>query len=666
MPAPDERAGLAAWLVPLAIALAALLTYWPALDLGYIWDDDSYLVHNRAVQSPGSLGDIWLSYRMPQYYPLVFTSFWLEHKLWGLNPRGYHAVNLGLHVACALILYAVVGRLYRPLRAAAALVFALHPVQVETVAWVTERKNLLALLFFLITTWLHLDNRGRDPGRMSYWLVYGLSLWTFVAALLSKSIAVSWVIVPLLLLWWRGERLRRRHLGELAPFVVLGGLSGLNTVLLELFRVGARGGDWHLGTWEHLVLPGMIIWFYVVKLVWPAELMFVYPRFELDAGRPLQWLPSLAVLAALALLYLGRHRLGRGAFALAAFYVLSLGPALGFFNVYPMRYSFVADHFQYLSSAAGLLLLIAAARAALRRLAQAPAWLPASALAVVAALLALQTRSYLPAYTDTTSLWSDVLSKNPKAWIAHNNLGLDWLRAGRLDDAEAAFERARELRPDLVEPYLNLAGVEQRRGRRERALAGYRRALEVDDDEPRVHNNLGNVLLELGRPDEAVASYRRAVELDERFHIAWRNLGRAEQVRGRAALAVEALNRALALDGRDAMTRNHLALAYLELGRTDEAIAELKRALALDPELAGAHINLGKIMQDKGRRREAKARYLQALAIDPAQPIAHLNLGILYAQQGARTPAAEHLRKARAGGVELTPDLAALAGDGER
>jgi len=637
---------------PLLLVLITLLVWRPALDLGFIWDDDDYVINNRAVHSPGSLRAIWLAHETPQYYPIVFTTFWLEHHVWGLDARGYHAVNVALHALNVLLLWAVVRRFVPRLAFATALLFAVHPIQVETVAWVTERKNLLALGLFLATTLLHLRDRVRPSAA-------GLAatLVAFVLALLSKSVAVCWVIVPPLITWWRGERFARRQLVRLAPFVVIGLAAGLQTILLEVHHVGARGAEWQLGVAERLLLPGKIVWFYIAKTVRPLELTFVYPRFVLEPRSLVAWLPTVLLGSGLAALWLLRERLGRGPFAVTFFYVASLGPALGFFNVYPMRYSFVADHFTYLSISALLLLMVATVD---RLLSSAPGPLRSAGpilLIGVTIALTLGTRAYLPVYRSLESLWNDVVTKNPQAWMAHSNLGLAFLKEGRLDEAERAFERALTIRPELIEPRLNLALSYQRAGATQRALAIYRDGLEIDPDHASLLNNLGNLYLTLGRGDEAVAAYTRAVASNPRHAIAHHNLGQAERRLGRPRKAIAHLEDALRIDEHYANAWNEIGLAHQELGQPIEARSAFERAVEVDASYGGAHVNLGKLAESEGDVDRAMASYFAALRAEPEQPAAHYNLALLHLRHGDKSRADEHLRRARAAGFELPPEL---------
>src|SRR5579883_1987526 len=296
-----------------------LLAYLPILGNGFVWDDDLYVTNNPTLTQPGGFARIWLDLRAtPQYYPVTFSFFYFEHALWGFHPTGYHAVNLLLHAANAVLVWWILRRLDVPGSWLAAALFAVHPVEVESVAWITERKNLLSGFFALAALGAYLpfatfdpDTRP-EPSRRCPWRWYALSIGLFVLALLSKSVTATLAAVMLLLLWWKRSRLGMRDLLPLLPFFILGATLGLNTARLEAEHVGARGPDFQLSALERLLVAGRALWFYAGKLVAPVPLSFIYPRWEIDPWQASQWLPVLAAVLAVAALFLLRRRLGRG------------------------------------------------------------------------------------------------------------------------------------------------------------------------------------------------------------------------------------------------------------------------------------------------------------------------------------------------------------------
>ncbi|HOW90395.1 MAG TPA: hypothetical protein PL037_08930, partial [Elusimicrobiales bacterium] len=369
---------------PLAAALLILMTvlaYLPAIRHGgFIWDDEDNVTGNSLLRSASGLRDIWTKVGENeggtiQYYPLTYTSFWLEHRLWCLWPSGYHLNNVLLHGLNAVLLWIILLRLRVPGALLAAAVFALHPVNVESVAWITERKNVLSGLFYFLSLLSFIrffglaDSPEEKPssrlagGRSSYYL--GLAL--FACALASKTATVTLPAAILLLIWWRTGRLGWKNVSLTAPLFLLAFLSGLVTLYVEKYPGGAMGGEWDLSAVEHILLAGRIVWFYAGKLLWPQPLMLIYPRWEISQAAWAQYLFPLSLAAVTALLWLVRKRTGRGPLAAVSFFIVTLAPLLGFVDVQYMRLSYVADHFQYLAGLGPIVLSSAAAVLAWRK-----------------------------------------------------------------------------------------------------------------------------------------------------------------------------------------------------------------------------------------------------------------------------------------------------------
>jgi len=339
-----------------ALVVATFAAYFPALRSGYVWDDDQYLTGNHLVQTSHGLAAVWaiwydeesgrLRINTPQYYPLVYTSYWFEHLVWGLKPAGYHAVNVLLHTVGALLVWRITRRLRIPAGWFIAAVFALHPVHVESVAWITERKNVLSGLFYLLAVLAFLRFFEADRAK---WYLVGLLL--FVAALLSKTVTCTLPVVILLVRWYQRRRIGGRDLLLLTPIVILAAAGGLLTAYLERSHVGAAGEQWGQTVLERaLIVAPRAFWFYAGKIAWPHPLIFIYPRWEIDASAWTSYFAFAGVLLAFGLAISGIRRVGWGPLLLLLYAGATLSPALGFFQVYPHRFSWVADHFQYLAS----------------------------------------------------------------------------------------------------------------------------------------------------------------------------------------------------------------------------------------------------------------------------------------------------------------------------
>jgi tetratricopeptide (TPR) repeat protein len=528
--------------------LLVAIAYVPALRAGYVWDDDRYVTENATLTSLEGLRQIWTNPEASahQFYPLVSTTFWLEYHAWGLRPFGYHAVNVLLHACAAIMLWRVLLRLAVPGAWMAAAIFALHPVHVESVAWITERKNVLSGFLYLaaLLAYSRFAGIGAAAARGAVragqrWGWYALALGLFSCALLSKTVTASLPAAILLLLWWRRERLDARAVLPLVPMVLAGAAAGSFTAWLESAHVGAQGEEFALSLPERCLIAGRALWFYAGKLLWPRPLIFIYPRWQIDTSAWWQWVFPAAALAVVGGLWMLRSRLGKAPFVAVAFFAGSLVPALGFVNVYPMRFSFVADHFQYLASIGLIVLATAVATTLLARAGILSRQMRISACVLVLLLLSGLTRLQAGIYRDAETLWRATVERNPSAWIAYNNLGMILDDQGRLDEAVAMYSQALRLKPDLAE----------------------------------AHNNLTASLVGLGRLEEARRHIVEAIRLRPRYQPFYVTL-------------------AMILEGQ---------------GKIDEAVALYRKFLAVWPGYVEAKLNLASLLVQQGHREEAAA-----------------------------------------------------------
>ncbi|NBQ16093.1 MAG: hypothetical protein EBU31_16150, partial [Proteobacteria bacterium] len=419
------------WIAMFVICVAAFAAYGPALRAGWIWDDDSYILDNPAVQLPGGVLDAWVPGSTPQYYPLVFVSFWVQHGLHGLDPYGYHLANVLLHVGSSIMLWRLLRRMRVPGSLLAAGLFALHPVQVETVAWVTERKNVLSMAFALasLISWVRFLQDTRPFAARAGW--WGLSFVLFAMAMLSKTTAVAVPVAMVAIAWWRPwdaaddhpELVRpaspvRASVMLAVPFFVLGIAMGLFTAWVEATLVGARGAEFARPALERLMQASQAWWFYLGTWGWPHGLMFVYPAFDGPA-----WLPWLALLAGLSVAvaaFMAARRGVRGPMVAFLCYSAGVFPALGFINLYPLRFAPVADHFGYVASAvlapAAAWCLLRALRAAESRGLPVPACIVAAM--VLLGGLAVASNAHAARFANAETLWRASLADNPRAWLA--------------------------------------------------------------------------------------------------------------------------------------------------------------------------------------------------------------------------------------------------------
>jgi len=647
--APTAGSARSPWLVAAALAAVTVLAYGSVLGAGFVWDDDDYVTANDTLRSLAGLWRIWTEPgAVPQYYPLTFTSLWAEFQLWGLDARGYHLTNVLLHAANGALVYVLLERLAVPGALAGAALFALHPVHVESVGWIAERKNVLSGFCYLAALLVYLPRLDGDGARWRY----PAALALYVAALLAKTVTCTWPVVVLLVAWWRQRGWPRPVVRDMLPALVVGFGAGLLTMWMETHHVGARGADWSLTPLERLLVAGRVPWFYLRTLVFPVQLTFIYPRWAIDVTAFWQWAFPALTLLVLAGLAAARTRWGNAPLVAACFFLITLAPAAGFVDVYPMRYSFVADHFQYLASLGPLAL----AGVVLWRLGR-------PAVLVAAVLLGALTfvRGY--AFADAETLWRDTIAKNPGASMPRLNLGMLLQQQGRLDEAIAQYERALGDHPDEADLHDNLGialatanripeatahwrralvlapGRAGTRGNLGNALAAagdlpaavaeYEAALRIDPNNADVYNNLGNVLAMQGRTGEARARYEAALRHDPSFSGAHGNLGRLHLPAGRFADAERHLRAALALGGPSPGALHALAQTLRAREQTPEAIVALREAARLAPGDADIHTDLGAALAAVGDHAGARTEFERALALAPGHPAAQANLRAL-------------------------------------
>lgn len=567
-----------------------LVAYLPVQRAGFIWDDDDYVTQNVQLRSLEGLARIWLDYRSsPQYYPLVFTTFWIEYHLWELQPLGYHLVNVLLHAANGLLVWRLLHRLGVPGSWLAAAVFALHPIQVESVAWITERKNVLSGLFYLAAFLAYLrfalprpnsDARG-DGAAASPGKAYFLALALYACALFSKTVTATLPVAILLVLWWRRPGIGRRDL-LLAPFFAAGLVMGLITLVLEQTHVQAIGDDWEFNLIERCLIAGRVLWFYPAKLLVPLGLTFIYPRWQIDAYQWWQYLYPAGAVLVVAGLWLGRHRLGRGPLVAVLFYVVSLFPALGFFPVYPMRYSFVADHFQYLAGLGLIVLATATFTNALERTA-ASSPVRAAIAALILTVLGGHTLVQTLVYLDSETLWTHTAHSNPKAYIAHNNLGM----------------------------------VLDERGEHAKALEHFRRALAVNDRVPEVLYNVARGLALEGQREEAIEYYRKVLAIAPHHSAALNNLALLLAEKGEYEEAVAHIEAALRIEPDSAKFRGDYSAILVLQAKFGQAYEQLCLAGGVDPTSGKGLLIIGRMLVAVERPGEAAAYFRRALKKQP-------------------------------------------------
>lgn len=639
-------AGLASTLLAGGLLIVFILAaYAPIVRAGFIWDDEAYVTGNPTLRTFRGLGQMWfVPSSLPQYYPLVHTTYWVEYHLWGLDPAGYHVVNVLLHATAAILFWRVLLRLRLPGAWIAAALFAVHPVAVESVAWVTERKNVLSLVFALASLLCYLrfspadadESRNESRSASNRWRWYVWALAFFVAALFSKTVVASLPAVILVIYWWKRGRITVANVLPLLPFFVLGIASGLYTVWLERTHVGASGARFAFTPVDRILMAGHALWFYAGKLVYPYPLAFFYPRWKIEEHSWSAFLYPAAFVALLIILWVTRTRIGRGPLAAALIFAGVLFPALGFFNVYPFRYSLVADHFQYHASLALLALTAAACVWASRLL--AGSLLDAEKVLFAGVLLLLGVLTYQRTFTfqGVEPLYRDTLAKNPESVISYANLGLHLGLVGRFDEALALERKALELDPDEPAAHADLAmvllsiGAKNgfQPGQLDEAAAHLNRCLELSPDYLSAHHNLAYVKIAKGRPDEALRLFQRILELSPRDGRALFGIGSILVAQHRNAEAEDYLQRAADSEPELMPCRLALGKILLDSGRIKEAVPHLQAAVRLDPDSADAQFALSEALMQVGDVRGAANHFMATRQLRPIDQQAIVKLGV--------------------------------------
>jgi tetratricopeptide (TPR) repeat protein len=690
------------WVAPAGlflILLTTFLVYLPALNGARLWDDEAHITKPE-LQSTRGLYRIWFELgATQQYYPLLHTAFWIEHKLWGDSVRGYHLVNLLWHMTSVVLFYSILRRLKIPGAMLAAAIFAMHPVMVESVAWISEQKNALSAAFYLSAMRVYLEfdeSRRRGP--------YLLALGLFLLGLFTKTVTATLPAALLVIFWWqRGRLCWKRDVLPLVPFFALGAAAGLVTAWIERTLIGAQGDDFNFSFLERCLVAGRVVWFYLGKLLWPDNLMFIYPRWKVDAGEGGQWIFPVGVLGVTVGLLLNRPstssgpdgKRGRGPLVGWLLFVGTLFPVLGFLNVFPFTFSFVADHFQYLASL-GIISLVAAGIALLvRRLAAPARYVGVAMCLVVLGTLATLASQQNAMYADAVTLYQTTIDRNPECWMALDNLGEELAARGKLEEAIELYrlalrirpnfaqaenslgfaltrldrptegvehiEQAIRLRPDFTGAHLNLATAFSKLGRNDEAVEHIKFVLKAEPDNAEAHSNYGNLLIRTGDPQNGIKELRLALAQKPEDPFLLNNLGIALMRNGRTSEAIELLEHAVRQKADYYQARNSLGLALAGIGKGPQAIEQFSNALTTNPNYANAHVNLANVLVSTGDMTNAIAHYQRAVEIRPESTEAQYKLALALTQTGKPGQAIEHYEAAIRSKADDLQSYASLA-----
>ena len=631
------------WLWGFFLLVFIFTAYQPAWNGKPIWDDNHHITRSN-LRSIDGLTRIWTQLgATQQYYPLVHTVFWIEYHLWSDSTLGYHLINILLHFISALLLVCILRRLAIPGAWFVAAIFALHPVQVESVAWITELKNTLSGVFFLSAALAYLifDKERKKK-------LYAIAIGLFVLGLFSKSVIATLPVSLLAVFWWRRGRIDwKNDVVPLLPFFAVGISYGLFTAWVEHKYIGADGDAFTLTIIERCLIAGRAIWFYLVKILLPTNLIFIYPHWNVSQAIWWQYLFPIATLILVSVLWTLRKR-SRAPLAAFICFVATLFPVLGFFNVYPFRFSFVADHFQYLGCIIPIALFVGSASA----ISLFKGNIQLVFYTIVLMTLGGLTWKQSALYADGETLYKAVIDKNTDCWMAYNNLGVLLQKTRPADEAIAYYQKALQINPNYAEAYNNLGNALSQIGRTDEGITYLQKALEINPNYAEAHSNLGILLEKSGRIHEAIDHYRKALEIKPGIAEAYNNLGNSLSQIGQTDEAIIYYKKALAINPDYIETHNNLGALLEKTGQIEEAISHYEKVLNINPNYWQSNYNLGKLLMKTGRSNEAIIHYQKALQTNPNYADAHNNLGNAFLQTGQVDEAIAHYQRA----LEINPN----------
>jgi tetratricopeptide (TPR) repeat protein len=627
-----------------ALVFITVLAYRPAWNGQPLWDDDAHITRPD-MRSLQGLGKIWTQLgATQQYYPIVHSVFWLEYKLWNGQTLYYHLVNILLHSFSALILIRILRGLGIYGAWVIGAVFALHPIQVESVAWITELKNTLSGVFFLSAAFWYLkfdSERNKLP--------YAISLCFFIFGLLSKSVIAVLPVSLLAIMWWKRGKLEFKHdIVPIIPLFVTGIFSGLFTGWVErTYIIGSYNNQFTFSILERCLIAGRAFWFYCAKLLWPGELIFIYPHWRISQSQIWQYIFPLGAVILAGICWVFRKR-RRSPLAVYIYFTATLFPVLGFFDVYPFMYSFVADHFQYLACIGPITLAVTGLEHAIGRRRRK---LRLVGSFIVVGLLWFLTWKQSALYSDSETLFRDVIKKNENCWLAYNNLGLLQWNKGEGKVAFAYFQKALEINPNFAKTHFNIGTMFIQFGNINDAIAHFRKATEIDSAYFEAYHNLGGAFAAIGLVDSAIACYRKALEIKPDFAESSFNLANIYLQNRKKDEAIACYRKALESKPDFVDAQTSLGVLLAGTGNTDEAVLHFRKVLEINPAALEAWFALGNTLIQTGQIYEAVDCYKKALELNPRSIEVCNNLGMALSRLGRMDEAIPYFQKA----LEINP-----------
>jgi tetratricopeptide (TPR) repeat protein len=618
-----------------ALAVSALLVFWQVRNFDFVnCDDTIYVYENPHVLNGLTAANVIWAFTTgfaEFWHPLTWLSLMLDCQLFGANAGGIHLVNLLFHIANTLLLFMVLKKMTGALWQSAfvAALFALHPLHVESVAWIAERKDVLSTFFWILAMWAYL-RYVKQPNIIRYLL----TLLIFALGLMAKPMLVTLPFVFLLLDYWPLERkISRRLLAEKIPFIVLSIASSVIAFLTQQSsRLVTSFAQFPL---KFRISNAFISYMkYIEKLFRPSRLAVFYPH-PYETVSVSYVVISVILLLAVTIFIIRFAKLHRYLVTGWFWYLGTLIPVIGIVQVGSQAY---ADRYTYVPYIGLFLMLAWGLPQILSKLIYRKIVLGLSMI-IVLATLGICAHRQANYWKNSFTLFSHTIEVTQNNWLAYSNLGNAYARLGRGTEAIDAYKQTIKINPDLATVHYNLGNVYSKLARYPEAINAYKQAIKIKPDLVEAHYNLGNACYALGRYPEAINAFEQAVRIKPDYADAYYNLGLAYAALGRYAEAIEAYNQVIKIKPDLAELYTNLGVAYGKLGRLAEAIDTFKQAIRIKPDLADAHYNLGLAYGKLGRSTEAIEAYKNAVRIKPNYAEAHKNLGVAYLAIGDKNSA---------------------------
>ena len=571
------------WLLGLLLVGAVIIAYLPVWHAGFIWDDDAF-VNNPLIKHSNGLYQFWFTTNAPDFFPLTSTTLWLEWRLWGANPLGYHAVNMLLHALSTVLIWRVFAHLRMPGAWLAAALFAVHPVNVESVAWITERKNTLAMLLYIMSLLFYLRFEVTDR-----WRWYGMALGTFMLALLSKTAVVPMPIVLLGLAWWQRGRISNLDVRRTLPFFGVAVLLGLVTIWFQSHNAIGSEVVRADSFWSRLAGAGWAVWFYLYKALLPVNLIFVYPKWQIDMTNLLSYVPGLLVLASATVLFYFRNGWGKAWLLGLGYFVVMLLPVLGFWDIYFMKYSLVADHWQYFAIIGPIGLVATGITRASDRLKKRNVFLVPAFSVILLLVLGVLTWRQTCTYSDIETLWMTTIAKNPVCELAHYNLGTFLEEKGQLDRAMTHYQEVIRLNQNNTDAYINRGNIYDKLGQHQLAIKDYNEAIRLKPDCAEAYFNRGCVYAELRQYQRTIENCNVSIRLKPDYVEAYFNRGSAYAELGQYRNAINDFDKIISMQKDYFPVYVNRGYAYAKLSQYQSAIENYNESIRLQPDYVPAY-----------------------------------------------------------------------------